>query len=118
MIVGFRIGISNLLDLAVSDISSKIDYLGISEASSFSLGYLATVASLSLTNINFTLTNQLKSLSSNNLQNVIVTDEDNYPRDTFNDLDELAQSGSNIIVVRSLNRNWICFSIGQFHFKW
>jgi hypothetical protein len=102
-IIGFRIGISNLYDLAVSDISANIEYLGISQVSSFSLGYTATVESLSLTNINYTLANQLNSLHSNSLYNIIVTDEDNYPQNTFNELYELAQSGSNIILVGRLS---------------
>ncbi|MEM2507460.1 MAG: hypothetical protein QXF61_10515, partial [Nitrososphaeria archaeon] len=114
-ITGFRIGISNLFNLNLGEISAEIDYLGLFKRSK-PPRLINAIASLSLAQVNYTLANSLNNIFlSSSCRNVIVVDEVDYPYETLTELWQLAEKGCNIIVVGEFLRHGIISKFMNFN---
>ncbi len=112
-VIGFRIGISNVLIQSYSTISANIDYLIVYSSSEKSTQFVDTLTSLSLADINYTIAYQLESIHSSGLSTIISVDQSNFPDETSEDLLELVQNGSNLIIIGDLSASSYATKFGN-----
>jgi len=103
---GFRIGVSNLFNQDVDEISAEVDFLIVFK-SAIPHRFNDAVAALSLAKVNYTITYELDIFNIKNYKNIVVIDEGTYTatNNTLDRLLQLAGKGHTILILGNFSRN-------------
>ena len=102
---GFRIGVSNLFNQDVDEISAEMDFLIVFK-SAIPYRFNDAVAALSLAQVNYTILYELDASNINNYENIVVIDASPYTtNNTLDRLFQLAEKGHTILILGNFSRN-------------